>query len=154
MSQADRFNRVSRRWVLGASGAAGIGTLGLVLAACSSSNNNNTKAAGTKPSGAATTAPGAAAASSSGQELIVAQAALFTTLEQQFADALGAMFPAALHEIAMSEAYGAVKYKVIQRCQATGETPRQVLATVSARDRAFVPNANDPAAFLASRIEG
>lgn len=75
------------------------------------------------------------------------------TVEQQFADALGEVFPATLHEIAMSDAYGALKHKVISRCQATGETPTQVLGTVSTSDREFVPNANDPAAFLASRIE-
>jgi hypothetical protein len=75
------------------------------------------------------------------------------TLEQHFADALGALFPAALHEIASSDAYGALKYKVIQRCQDTGETPRQVLNSISPRDRAFAPNANNPAAFLASRID-
>ncbi|WP_344858050.1 hypothetical protein [Amycolatopsis ultiminotia] len=75
------------------------------------------------------------------------------TLEQQLADALGAVFPTDLHEIASSEAYGALKYKTLQRCQDTGETPRQVLDSISARDRAFVPDANDPAAFLASRID-
>jgi hypothetical protein len=75
------------------------------------------------------------------------------TLEQQFGDALGAMFPRDLHEIASSDAYGALKYKVLHRCQDTGETPAEVLATVSATDRAFVANANNPSAFLASRIE-
>ena len=68
------------------------------------------------------------------------------------ADALGAMFPNELHEIASSDAYGALKYKVLHRCQRTGETPRQVLDTVGAGDRGFVGRANDPAAFLASRI--
>ncbi|MEV0066660.1 hypothetical protein [Amycolatopsis sp. NPDC050768] len=75
------------------------------------------------------------------------------TLEQAFADALGGMFPRELHEIASSDAYGALKYKVCQRCQETGETPAQVLAAVSPSDRVFVARANDPAAFLASRID-
>jgi hypothetical protein len=75
------------------------------------------------------------------------------TLEQQFGDALGAMFPRDLHEIASSDAYSALKYKVLHRCQASGETPTQVLTTVSSSDRAFVARANDPAAFLASRIQ-
>ncbi|RJQ92389.1 hypothetical protein [Amycolatopsis panacis] len=74
------------------------------------------------------------------------------TLEQQFADALGAAFPKDLHEIASSDAYGALKYKTLQRCQDTGETPRQILAGLSPSDRAFVARANDPAAFLASRV--
>jgi hypothetical protein len=75
------------------------------------------------------------------------------TLEQQFGDALGAIFTRDLHEIASSDAYGALKFKVLHRCQRTGETPRQVLDTISTSDRAFVARANDPAAFLASRIE-
>lgn len=74
------------------------------------------------------------------------------TLEQQFGDALGAVFGNNLHEIASSDAYGALKYKVLHRCQRTGESPRQVLDTISASDRAFAGRANDPAAFLASRI--
>ncbi|MEU4674474.1 hypothetical protein AB0F91_42585 [Amycolatopsis sp. NPDC023774] len=74
------------------------------------------------------------------------------TLEQEFAAALGEMFPRDVHVITSADAYGALEYKVLDRCQETGETPTQVLASVSAGDRAFVSRANDPAAFLASRI--
>ncbi|MEV0066120.1 hypothetical protein [Amycolatopsis sp. NPDC050768] len=79
--------------------------------------------------------------------------ALSRTLEQEFADALGEMFPRDRHTIASSDAYGALKYKVLDRCQATGETPTQVLASVSSNDRAFVRRADNPAAFLASRVD-
>ncbi|QFU90944.1 hypothetical protein [Amycolatopsis sp. YIM 10] len=74
-------------------------------------------------------------------------------LEQQFTHALGDMFRGALLlEISSSDAYGALKYKVLQRCQATGETPEQVLDSISYADRTFAAEANDPAAFLASRV--
>ncbi|WP_103348699.1 hypothetical protein [Amycolatopsis sp. CA-128772] len=75
------------------------------------------------------------------------------TVEQQFADALGAVFGKDVRAIARSDAYGALKYKVLARCEDTGETPRQVLDTISADDRAFISRANDPAALLASRVD-
>lgn len=56
------------------------------------------------------------------------------------------MFAKDLHEIAGSDAYGALKYKVLRRCRCTGEIPQQVLDTVRAGDRAFVGRAKDPAA--------
>ncbi|MFI5606869.1 hypothetical protein [Amycolatopsis sp. NPDC051903] len=74
------------------------------------------------------------------------------TVAQEFLAALGEMFPHDVHAIAGSGAFGALEYKVLERCHETGETPTQVLASVSSRDRAFVRRANDPAAFLASRI--
>ncbi|MFF4598129.1 hypothetical protein [Amycolatopsis sp. NPDC001319] len=76
-----------------------------------------------------------------------------STPEHEFADALGALFPHALHTIARSDAYGALKHKVLRRCGETGETPADVLAEISEDDRAFAPRANDPAAFLASRVD-
>lgn len=53
--------------------------------------------------------------------------------------------------IIASGAFGALAYKVSRCCQE--ETPAQVLNSVSADDRAFALHADDPAAFLASRIE-
>ncbi|MEW2499702.1 MULTISPECIES: hypothetical protein [unclassified Amycolatopsis] len=41
---------------------------------------------------------------------------------------------------------------MLDRCQATGETQTRVLASVSSDDRAFVGRADNPAAFLTSRI--
>jgi hypothetical protein len=52
-----------------------------------------------------------------------------------------------------SDAFGALNFTVHRRCQETGETPTQVLNSVSVDDLAFAPAADDPAAFLASRIE-
>ena len=73
--------------------------------------------------------------------------------DSSFAGALVALFPTAAEEIKDSDAFGALSFKVDRRCQETGETPRQVFESLDADTRAFVPRANDPAAFLASRID-
>jgi hypothetical protein len=74
-------------------------------------------------------------------------------LAEQFTDAISSMFADVQPDLTSSEAFGALRYKVISRCQETGETPKQVLTTISVDDRMFaISRANDPAAFLASRI--
>ena len=76
-----------------------------------------------------------------------------TEFDQQLATALD-LFPAPVTAaILASDAFGALAYKVNRRCQETSETPEQVLNSVSDNDVAFLASADDPAAFLASRIE-
>jgi hypothetical protein len=77
-----------------------------------------------------------------------------TGFDEQLAAALGDAFPVSVTAtIIASGAFGALAYKVSRCCQEAGETPAQVLNSVSADERAFALHADDPAAFLASRIE-
>ncbi|TNC20900.1 hypothetical protein [Amycolatopsis alkalitolerans] len=76
-----------------------------------------------------------------------------SSFDTQFADALHELYPDAVSVFAKAAALGALAYKVNRRCQETGETPLHVLTSLDPGDRAFALNANDPAAFLASRIE-
>jgi hypothetical protein len=61
--------------------------------------------------------------------------------------------PTAAAVIHDSDALGALAYKVNRRCQEIGETPLRVLSSTDPDDGAFAPNAADPAAFLASRVD-
>jgi hypothetical protein len=74
-----------------------------------------------------------------------------TDFDGQFAAALGALPVSAA--VLASDAFGALAYKIRRRCQQTGETPTQVLNSISADDRAFAQHADDLAAFLVSRID-
>jgi hypothetical protein len=68
--------------------------------------------------------------------------------------ALFTLFPSTAEVIKDSDAYGALSYKVSRRCQEIGETPREVLDALDREDRVFAATrADDPAAFLASRID-
>jgi hypothetical protein len=73
--------------------------------------------------------------------------------DDSLAGAIVTLFPTAAGAIMDSDAFGALSHKVNRRCQDTGETPTQVLSSIDPDDRAFAPNAADPAAFLASRID-
>jgi hypothetical protein len=74
------------------------------------------------------------------------------TFDEQLASALAEVFPTAISAIQEATAFGALAYKINRRCRETGETPRQVLSAVDPDDRMSTPNAADPAAFLASRV--
>ncbi|RSN28781.1 hypothetical protein DMC61_19790 [Amycolatopsis sp. WAC 04169] len=71
----------------------------------------------------------------------------------QLAAALHVMFPEDFFAIAEADAYGALKHKVLTNCEINNTTPREVLEAIDPEDRAFAAKADDPAAFLASRIE-
>lgn len=73
--------------------------------------------------------------------------------EESFAGVILALFPDSAEAITNSDAFGALSYKVSRRCRETGHTARQVLESLDADTRAFAPHADDPAAFLASRID-
>jgi hypothetical protein len=76
-----------------------------------------------------------------------------TGFDEQFAAALRDAFPDAVAAFTDSDAFGALNFKVHRRCQQTSETPLQVLSSIDPNDRTFALTADDPAAFLASRIE-
>jgi hypothetical protein len=55
-------------------------------------------------------------------------------------------------EILNSEAFGALVYRVRQHCRVTGDQVADVFRALDERHLDFVPDADDPAAYLAAKI--
>lgn len=60
--------------------------------------------------------------------------------------------PDTVTEIVRSEAFGALVYRIREYCAAHDDVPRALLGALDERHLDFVPDADDPAAFLAAKI--
>ncbi|MFC9250634.1 hypothetical protein [Amycolatopsis thailandensis] len=68
-------------------------------------------------------------------------------------DALRGQFPAELaKEVERADAFGAVVYRVREFAREHDLAPFEVLAAISPEDKEFTGRADDPAAFLASKV--
>jgi hypothetical protein len=73
--------------------------------------------------------------------------------EDRVGFALATVFPAAVaRDILAAEAFGALVFRVREHAQATGLPPAAVLARLDVDTRLFAAQADEPAAFLASRV--
>jgi hypothetical protein len=68
-------------------------------------------------------------------------------------DAVRAAFDGDTSELIVDDdAFGALAYRVKEHCKHTGDTPDEVFTQIDEDALEFVPEADNPAAFLAAKV--